>query len=209
MKGRDFGWNGPFRPASRLPLEAMTKHRRGSHPASELVKPQAETAEARLLFAMLGDDLRRLQSAAVFFAGDGALAIALAERSPGLRVIGFELRERAVSGARRLALDAGIGERTVFARLDPRIGAYGHHGLVVVRYPISEVADGEGALRAAAQASDLLAVFEHQAFARRVARIALQLGLVARTGAEASERGPVLQVFESPVDKPASRDNTA
>lgn len=173
----------------------MTKHRRRSHPARELAKPQAERAEAPLLLAVIGERLAAMRSAAVFFAGHGSLAIALAGTWPDLRVNGFELQESAVMIARLRARAAGLGDRAVFARVDPRIGAFGPHGLVVVRYPVSDVADGEGALRAAAQASSLLAVFERPAHASHVARIALRLGLESRVSAR--EQGPLLQVFEA------------
>lgn len=171
----------------------MTKHRRRPHPARELAKPLAEPAEAPLLFALIGDRLAGVRSAAVFFSGHGCLAVALAGAWPGLRVSGFELRESAVTAARQRALAADLGDRAVFARVDPRIGAFGSHDLVVVRYPVSEAADGEGALRAAVQTSALLAVFERPAHASHVARIALGLGLETHARARAA----LLQVFEA------------
>lgn len=175
----------------------MPNHPGAPYTVRKLAKQHAEEAEAPLLFAALGGRLANLRSAAVFFAGQGTLAVALAETLPGLRVNGFELRQSAVIAARLDANDADLGERAVFARVDPRFAAYGAQSLIVVRYPVSEVADCEGALRAAAHLTPLLAVVERPGLESHVAQIALGLGFETLATARDSPLGPVLQLFEA------------
>jgi hypothetical protein len=166
----------------------------GAHAAT---REPAETAEAALVLSALGGQLDALRSAAVFFSGRGRLAVALAASHPNLRVSGFELGQNAVNSARQHALEANVGGRAVFARIDPRLGAYERYELVVVRHPVSGVADCEGALRAAARVSTVVAVLELPELAARVATSAAQLGLALRAASVARDRH-VIQIFQTP-----------
>lgn len=164
---------------------------------SKRMETTGENAESQLLLGALGSRLASLQSAAVFFCGDGAIAVALARARTTLRVSGFDLHERSVRAARARADAAGLGDRAVFARLDARIAAYGGYGLVVVRFPVSEIADGEGALRAAVRAGPLCAVLERFALETRVARQASELGLLHCATRRDAASGAVLMLFEA------------